>query len=91
MTITYYKIRNRETGLFRKADGSWNKSGKAYDTLGKLRTFLTIEMRYGGNYGRGIGTDWEIVEYTVVESAVKLPHEVMTPERLVEALTGERR
>ena len=42
MTMTYYKIRSKKNPeMFRKADGTWNKSGKVYDALGKLRATIT--------------------------------------------------
>ena len=79
--MIYYKIRNKTTGLYRKSDGSWNKQGKVYDTTGKIRSFLTLTLRT-----KSIHPDWEIVEFTVVETARKDPHEVMDPKRLVEIL-----
>ena len=60
MTMTYYKIRSKSNPhLFRKADGSWNTSGKVYDTLGKLRSTITLNMNsYSGVHsrkGQGLG------------------------------------
>ena len=44
-TLTYYKIRKKsDPTLFRMANGSWNTSGKVYDTLGKLRAIITQHM-----------------------------------------------
>ena len=85
--ITYYKIRSRQNPeLYRKADGTWNKSGKVYDTIGKLRSMLThaINNQYEGGRNR-IG-DWEIVEYVVRESQVKSVNDMIRPEQLVKLL-----
>lgn len=85
--ITYYKIRSRQNPeLYRKADGTWNKSGKVYDTIGKLRSLLTrtINNQYEGGRNR-IG-DWEIVEYEVRESQVKSVNDMIRPDQLVKLL-----
>jgi len=63
----------------------WSKDGKTWTTLGKLRSMLT--MNTPGPYNRGQDmTDWEIVEYEVIEKSVKLPHEVMDPKKTLEIL-----
>lgn len=86
-SLTYYKIRNKNNPeLFRKADGTWNKSGKVYDTLGKLRATITNKLNSYSEYSRRSTEDWEIVEYEVVVKEVKQLHEVIKPERLVDLL-----
>lgn len=83
---THYKIRNKnDHTLFRNADGRWSKGGKVYDTIGKLRILLSQKLGWGG-----IPEDWEIVEYEVIESAVKQPHEIIKPEKMMEALAKKR-
>jgi hypothetical protein len=43
--MIYYKIRKKsDPTQFRKSDGSWNGSGKVYDTLGKMRAVITQHM-----------------------------------------------
>lgn len=65
-SLTYYKIRSRSNPeLFRKADGTWNNSGKVYDTLGKLRAIITQHMNSHSEFHRGKLQDWEIVEFEV--------------------------
>jgi hypothetical protein len=85
--VIYYKIRSKkDPTLFRKANGTWNKSGKVYDTLGKLRSTLTLCVnRY--SVERNQVSDWDIVEYRVEVSAVKDVHEVMDPRRIVELMS----
>lgn len=85
--MLYYKIRKKShPELFRKADGTWNKSGKVYDTLGKLRTIITLTMNNSYGSVREQVDDWEIVEFEVIEKEVKQVHEIIKPERLVELL-----
>jgi len=82
--MIYYKIRSKkDPEMFRTADGYWNKSGKVYTTLGKLRTTLTNNMK---SYRSVDMSDWEVVEYEVVEKEVKDLHLVIKPERLLEYL-----
>lgn len=86
--MKYYKLRSRTNPeLFRKADGSFNKTGKVYDTLGKLRTFLTTHIRYQ----KGLPADLEVVEYEVKETAVKRLDEVITKDRFLELIDGKKR
>lgn len=96
----YYKIRHRVTGNFSKGssysnatgDNSfWNKSGKTWDTLGKLRAHITQHLRKVGYSGHVIneGTDmsnWEVIEYRVIEADVKGIHEVIDPKKLIQLL-----
>ena len=85
--MTYYKIRSKKNPeLFRKADGSWNKSGKVYDTLGKLRATITNNMNSYSEYTREKVKDWEIVEFEVREVAVKHLEDVIDPKKLFELL-----
>ena len=86
MTL-YYKIRKKsDPDLFRKADGSWNKSGKVYDTLGKLRTTITLNMNSHSDYTREKVRDWEIVEYEVRVKEVKQLVDVIDPKKIFELL-----
>ena len=86
-TLTYYKIRRKsDSTLFRKADGTWNKSGKVYDTLGKLRSTITLNMNSYSEYTREKVKDWEIVEFEVREVAVKHLADVIDPKKLFELL-----
>ena len=85
--LTYYKIRSKKNPkMFRKADGSWNTSGKVYDTLGKLRTTITNNMNSYSDYTRKQVQDWEIVEYEVRVKEVKHLAEVIDPKKIFELL-----
>ena len=85
--MIYYKIRSKwNPELFRKADGTWNKSGKVYDTLGKLRTVITMHMNSASDHMRAKPQDWEIVEYEVQVRAVKGVHEIVDPKRILALL-----
>jgi hypothetical protein len=87
MSMTYYKIRSKKNQeLFRKADGTWNKSGKVYDTLGKLRTTITLNMNSSSEYVREKVKDWEIVEYEVRVKEVKHLADIIDPKKLFEML-----
>ncbi len=85
--LTYYKIRKKsDPEMFRKADGSWNKSGKVYDTLGKLRATITNNMNSYSEYAREKVRDWEIVEFEVRVKEVKQLHEIVKPEKVWDLL-----
>lgn len=84
-SLTYYKIRSKKNPeMFRKADGTWNGSGKVYDTLGKLRAIITQHINSHSDYYRGKIADWEIVEYEVKVKEVKQLHEVITAQRMMD-------
>ena len=72
--------------MFRKADGSWNKSGKVYDTLGKLRATITMNMNSYSEYAREKVKDWEIVEYEVQVKEVKQIFDVVDPKKVWDML-----
>ena len=86
-SLTYYKIRNKkDPELFRKADGSWNKSGKVYDTLGTLRATITTNMNSCSEYTREKVQDWEIVEFEVRVKEVKQLVDVIDKKKVWELL-----
>ena len=83
--MRYYKIASRSRPeLFRKGGiyPSWNKTGKTWDTLGKLRAMITMVM----NGGRENIDDWQIIEYRVEVESVKSVSDVITQEKLVDLL-----
>ena len=85
--MTYYKIRKKShPELYRKADGSWNKSGKVYDTLGKLRATITNKMNSHYDSVRGEIQDWEIVEFEVTVKEVKQLIDIVKPEKVWDLL-----
>lgn len=86
-TLTYYKIRKKsDPELFRKADGTWNRSGKVYDTLGKLRSTITMHMNSYYDYQREKIQDWEIVEYEVRVKEVRQLVDVVDPKKVWDLL-----
>ena len=86
-TLTYYKIRSKkDPELFRKADGTWNSSGKVYDTLGKLRAVITQHMNSTSEYYRGKIQDWEVVEFEVHVKEVKQLIDIIDKKKIFELL-----
>lgn len=84
---SYYKIRKKGNAeLFRKADGTWNSSGKVYDTLGKLRTVITLKMNSHYDSIRDQVDDWEFVEYEVRVKEVKQLIDIVDKKKVWEML-----
>ena len=83
-----YKIRNKNNPeLFLTGTPTytnWDKTGRMFQTIGKLRTFLTNTLKVQ-KPNKNIG-DWEIVEIELVEKSVKDVHEMIKPEKLMEIL-----
>ena len=81
-----YKIRNKNnseqflTGT--PTYHSWNKTGRMFQTIGKLRTFLTNTLKCSKNI-----SNWEVVEYELAEQSAKSVHEMIKPEQLIKMLT----
>lgn len=86
-TLTYYKIRKKsDPTQFRKADGTWNNSGKVYDTLGKLRATITLHMNSTSEYHRAKLQDWEVVEFEVRVKEVKQLIDIIDKKKIWEML-----
>lgn len=86
--MKFYKIRKRSNpSLYRLAGSrpSWNKTGKTWDAIGKLRAMITNTIN--SNYYNEDLSDWEIVEYEVTESSAKPVHEVMSQKNLLTLLS----
>jgi len=93
---TYYKIRKKdEPEWFVKgtpAYQSYDKTGRIFQSLGQLRTFLTGVMNSDSFYGkrderyRNRVADWEVVELEMVVKDVKGVHEVITAKKLKELI-----
>ena len=88
--MIFYKIRSKSTGKFRMKGGEphWNKTGKTFETLGRLRQMISNCMSYNDRrYGQQNDfSDWEIIEYEVIEKDVKGVHEIIKPEKIMELL-----
>lgn len=89
VVMKFYKIRSKKNPeLYRLGgvDSRWNKSGKTWDTLGKLRSMITNTIN--NQYRSEELSDWEIVEYEVTEVSAKPLNEVMSAENLKKLLTS---
>ena len=96
MTV-YYKIRKKDDPeQFVKGTPyymSYDKTGRIFQSLGNLRSFLTgvmtadgRENKYGEKDNRNRVADWEVVELEMVVKDVKGVHEVITAKKLKEML-----
>jgi hypothetical protein len=93
---TYYKIRYKDDPekyvKGTPAYQSFDKTGRTFQSLGQLRTFLTSVMNADTRYSKFDGdhrnrvANWEIVELEVIEKDVKAIHEVITAKKLKELL-----
>ena len=89
--MIFYKIRSKSTGKYRCAGGDpkWNSTGKLFDSIGKLRQMIANCMRHN-SYPRVLHkndfSDWEIIEYEVIEKDIKGVHEIIKPEKIMELL-----
>lgn len=81
-----YKIRNKnKPELFLKGTptyNSWDKDGRIFQTLGKLRAFLTNSLKHD-HVNVGL---WEIIELELVELSAKGVHEMIKPKQLIKML-----
>lgn len=83
--LTYYKIRKKsDPTQFRMSTGSWNQSGKVYDTLGKLRAVITSYMN--SDHHREQLRDWEIVEFEVQVKEVKQLIDIVDKKKIWDLL-----
>lgn len=93
---SYYKIRKKdEPEWFVKgtpAYQSYDKTGRIFQSLGQLRTFLTGVMNTdawntnNGGTPRNRVANWEVVELEMVVKDVKAVHEVITAKKLKELI-----
>lgn len=94
--MIYYKIRYKDNPeLYIKGTPAYqssDKTGRIFQTLGQLRTFLTSVMnndtwntKYGGT-PRNRVAEWEVVELEMVVKEVKAVHEVITAKKLKELI-----
>ena len=86
MSEKHYKVRNRITGLYSKGTMyyQWSEKGKTFDTIGKLRSFLTRCMN--DDYMRGYMDEFQVVEYEVRQVDVKELVDIVKPEKIMELL-----
>ena len=89
--MIYYKIRKKDDPeQFVKGTPyyqSYDKTGRIFQSLGNLRTFLTGVMNADGSSdGRNRVSEWEVVELEMVVKEVKGVHEVITAKKLLALL-----
>lgn len=89
MTV-YYKIRQKETGLYVKGTPyylSYDGTGRIFQKIGQLRSFLTGVMNR--EYGRRVNfsEEWEIVEMEMVVKEVKEVIDVVDSKKIVQILS----
>ncbi len=95
--MIYYKIRYKDDPeKYLKGTPSYlsyDKTGRIFQSLGQLRTFLTSVMnaddrnnRYGDGDHRNRVAEWEVVELDMVVKEVKGVHEVITAKKLKELI-----
>jgi hypothetical protein len=86
---TYYKIRLKDNPeQFVKGTPlylSYDKSGRIFQKLGGLRSFITGVMNAG--HSRISVSDWEVVELEMVVKEVKDVHEIISAKKLTELLS----
>jgi hypothetical protein len=94
----YYKIRIKDNPEYyvKGTPGymSKDKSGRIFQSIGQLRTFLTNVMNQDTRYNkyekssdhRNRIANWEIIEYEMVEKEIKGVHEIITAKKLKELI-----
>jgi hypothetical protein len=88
MREIHYKVRKKGSDPAEYSKGTmyrqWSTKGKTFDTLGKLRSFLTRCMH--DDYMLKTMHEFEIVELEIRVHNIKEVHEFVKPEKLVELL-----
>jgi hypothetical protein len=88
MRELHYKVRKKGSNPPEYSKGTmyrqWGEKGKTFDTIGKLRSFLTRCMH--DEYMAKTIHQFEIVELEVSVRNIKEVHEIVKPEKLIELL-----
>ena len=94
--MIFYKLRSKnDPELFVKGTPHYqnlDKKGRVFQTLGALRTFITgvmtIDRAYNENSNNQHNriSEWDVVEYEIVEKEVKGIHEIITAKKLKELI-----
>ena len=94
--MIYYKLRKKdEPELFVKGTPyyqSYDQSGRIFQSLGQLRSFVTGVMNSDDGYNRNSKNhrnriaEWEVVELEMVIREVKGVHEIITAKKLKELI-----
>lgn len=90
--MIYYKIRRKDDPEMYVSGTpyyqSYDKTGRIFQKIGQLRTFLTGVMNNDarGDVKRNRVADWEVVELEMIVKEVKAVHEVITAKKLKELI-----
>ena len=88
MIETHYKIRKRGIFPAQYSKGTlyyqWSEKGKTFDTLGKLRSYITRCIN--DDYMRQYLGEFEVVELEVRHIDIKQLHEIVKPEKIMDLL-----
>jgi hypothetical protein len=87
--VTYYVIRNKETGLYIKGTPryhQWFKEPRLFTTIGRLRGFISliIKMREFRNVDM---SQWIVDEMVMTATNSKEIHEIITGKKMMELLS----
>ncbi len=91
-----YKIQHAKTGLYSRGGTSvssngqglgWNKSGKIWDSLGKLRAHITTHLPDTHRSGTNM-SDWRIITYELITTEAQTVDQIITKEKLIRLLTA---
>jgi hypothetical protein len=86
MSEIHYKIRRRGHNMYSKGTMyyQWNEKGKTFDTIGKLRSYITRCMN--DEYMRKFLHEFEVIEYEVSQRSIKELVDIVKPEKIMELL-----
>ena len=87
MSEIHYKIRRRGfPDMYSKGTMyyQWNDKGKTFDTLGKLRSYITRCMN--DDYMRKYLHEFEVIEYEVSQRSIKELVDIVKPEKIMDLL-----
>lgn len=90
--MIYYKIRKKDDPEMYVSGTpyyqSYDRTGRIFQKIGPLRTFLTCVMNSDSrsDSGRNRVAEWEVVELEMIVKDVKGIHEVITSKKLKELI-----
>ena len=97
MVISYYVIRNRDTGRYIKgtpAYHSWSVDPRLFPSIGRLRSFVSGVLRSNKNRQEhwpqlcdDLST-WVVDEMVLTVNDTKELHEIVTGKKLMELLSA---
>ena len=96
MVISYYVIRNKETGQYIRGTPSyhkWSVDPRLFPSIGQLRSFITAVLTYNKDrrewaYMCVDISQWVVDEMTLTVTATKELHQVVTAKKMMELLAA---